>query len=146
MTEIETIASANVCVGGVSTLSQSDVQAAVLAALNGLKSRIDAKPSPTAYVTQTWKSGSSWYRRYSDGWIEQGGRINVQSSVGSFNAYPVTLHLSHANATYFAEISSIYPNSSSNGWEYVHTQTKSSFKAVTCADAGGYFYWHTCGY
>lgn len=94
---------------------------------------------------KTWKSGASWYRRYSDGWIEQGGRVNVLSGM-SVNAYPVALHVPHTTTTYFEEISSIYPNSSSNGWEYVHSQATSSFKAVTCAEPGGYFYWHTCGY
>lgn len=131
--------------GGVTALSQNDVQAQVKAALDGLKSQIAAKPEPNAYIVQTWKSGSSWYRRYSDGWIEQGGRVNVLSGMRA-NAYPVALHVPHTTTTYFAEISSIYPNSSSNGWEYVHSQATTSFKAVTCAEPGGYFYWHTCGY
>jgi hypothetical protein len=26
-----------------------------------------------AYVTETYSSGANWYRKYSDGWIEQGG-------------------------------------------------------------------------
>lgn len=26
------------------------------------------------FVTETWKSGTSWYRIWSDGWIEQGGQ------------------------------------------------------------------------
>lgn len=29
-----------------------------------------------AFVTETYKSGTSWYRKYSDGWIEQGGRFS----------------------------------------------------------------------
>lgn len=29
-----------------------------------------------AWVTETYKSGTSWYRKYSDGWIEQGGRFS----------------------------------------------------------------------
>lgn len=28
-----------------------------------------------AYITETYQNGSSWYRVYSDGWIEQGGII-----------------------------------------------------------------------
>lgn len=27
------------------------------------------------YVDVTWKSGSNWYRKWSDGWIEQGGKL-----------------------------------------------------------------------
>lgn len=32
--------------------------------------------TPNAYVTATWRSGSNWYRKWSDGFIEQGGRIS----------------------------------------------------------------------
>lgn len=27
------------------------------------------------YVHETWNNGSNWYRKWSDGWIEQGGRL-----------------------------------------------------------------------
>lgn len=30
---------------------------------------------PKAYVTKTWRSGTSWYRVWSDGFIEQGGTL-----------------------------------------------------------------------
>lgn len=30
---------------------------------------------PKAYVTGTWHSGNSWYRVWSDGFIEQGGKF-----------------------------------------------------------------------
>lgn len=30
---------------------------------------------PKAYVTETWHSETSWYRVWSDGFIEQGGRL-----------------------------------------------------------------------
>nr|DAW23337.1 MAG TPA: hypothetical protein [Caudoviricetes sp.] len=30
---------------------------------------------PEAYITETWHSGTSWYRVWSDGFIEQGGSL-----------------------------------------------------------------------
>jgi len=33
------------------------------------------------YVIKTYLSGTSWYTKYSDGWIEQGGIINLASAV-----------------------------------------------------------------
>ena len=42
----------------------------------------------TAHLVETWKSsdGSSWYRKWSDGFIEQGGRLNpLISGVITFN-------------------------------------------------------------
>lgn len=31
-------------------------------------------------VTATWRSGTNWYTKYSDGWIEQGGRFNMSGA------------------------------------------------------------------
>lgn len=36
---------------------------------------ITVPTTPKAYVTETWKSGEKWYRKWSDGWVEQGGRV-----------------------------------------------------------------------
>lgn len=33
----------------------------------------DKGDAGTAYITQTWSNDTSWYRLWSDGWIEQGG-------------------------------------------------------------------------
>lgn len=32
---------------------------------------------PKAYLTETWHSGTSWYRVWSDGFIEQGGKLTL---------------------------------------------------------------------
>ena len=34
---------------------------------------LDTNTSGKAYVTQTWRSGNNWYRKWGDGFIEQGG-------------------------------------------------------------------------
>ena len=41
------------------------------------KPRIPA--TPKAYITETWKNGSNWYRKWSDGLIEQGGVLWVDA-------------------------------------------------------------------
>lgn len=41
---------------------------------------------PKAYVTETWRSGSNWYHKWSDGLIEQGG----VATVGINNFAPIT--------------------------------------------------------
>lgn len=33
---------------------------------------LQSRPTPNAYIVETWKSGSNWYRKWSDGFIEQG--------------------------------------------------------------------------
>ena len=45
---------------------------------------------------ESWKSGASWYRKYSDGWIEQGGNIEAPNSGWT----PIPLHIPFANKNY----------------------------------------------
>lgn len=47
------------------------------------------------FVIETYTNGTNWYRKYSDGWIEQGGRIT--SFVGGNT---VTLHTAFSNTNY----------------------------------------------
>ena len=39
------------------------------------------------YLTNTWRSGDQWYRKYSDGFVEQGGYlyINYGNTTVTFN-------------------------------------------------------------
>lgn len=34
-------------------------------------------------VVDTWRSGNSWYRKYSDGWIEQGGSVVCSTDISA---------------------------------------------------------------
>ena len=46
------------------------------------------KNEPIITLTKSWTSGDKWYRKYSDGWIEQGGIISyseVKSQTITFN-------------------------------------------------------------
>ncbi len=49
---------------------QTDLQQALTAKLNS-----DFSNSQKPYITETYVNGASWYRVWSDGWCEQGGRI-----------------------------------------------------------------------
>lgn len=51
---------------------------------------------PKAYVTETWHSGTSWYRVWSDGFIEQGG----VATVGDSNYAPVAFPHPFSNTYY----------------------------------------------
>ena len=47
------------------------------------------------YIVETWHSGTSWYRVWSDGWIEQGGTSNISSRTTT-----ITLKLAYTNTNY----------------------------------------------
>lgn len=38
-----------------------------------------SKTSGTSVIVENYKSDASWYRVWSDGWIEQGGRTNAKT-------------------------------------------------------------------
>lgn len=40
---------------------------------NDLRNKPSMPTTPKAYITETWKDGSNWYHKWSDGLIEQGG-------------------------------------------------------------------------
>ena len=72
-------------------------------ATTGKYSDLSGKPSipatPKAYVTETWKSGTSWYRKWSDGWIEQGTVATVSVWTGGSDG-TVTLPKAFSNTNY----------------------------------------------
>ena len=97
---------------------------------------------PVVCVTK-WTSGTSWYRVYSDGWIEQGGYFNC-----SANGTKVTFHKAFSNTNYYlngnasqttagARFTSFYNRTTTNAACY--TGDDSSFNA-------GYVYWYASGY
>lgn len=49
-----------------------------------LMNRPNIPASMQGYITETYKSGYSWYRKWSDGWIEQGGRTGRNSGRCNF--------------------------------------------------------------
>lgn len=54
-------------------------------------SAVEAKPilNAKAYITETWSNGTSWYRKYSDGWVEQGGKYTKERDTNITVTFPV---------------------------------------------------------
>lgn len=57
----------------------------------------------TAYITETWAQGSSWYRKYSDGWIEQGGT----TAYSGLDAQNITLPKAFSSKNYIVNVNAI---------------------------------------
>ncbi len=125
-----------------STSSSSTSTAATSSAVNSLRSMIPS--TPNAYVTSKWKAsdGSSWYRKWSDGFIEQGGTISSTSSAGR----TISLPTNFTTTTYSLHVS-VGLNSGNNatynflgGWD----KTTSSFKYTTTTS--GVYTWYAAGF
>lgn len=93
------------------------------------------------YVKETGKSsdGTSWYRVWSDGWIEQGGTYTSSDN----KEYPVTLSKKMTTTNYHSTVTGGYNTTSNSGFGYCYDKTTSGFKAVVIEPRGT---WYVCGY
>lgn len=101
-----------------------------------------SKDAP-AYVIENYKNGNAWYRKWSDGWIEQGGYATTPPGGGVFTvnlnkAFSTTNYQIIANAVSDGSLSTYYPYSQFAG------KTTSSFKAAFYPN--NTFYWYAYGY
>jgi hypothetical protein len=77
-------------------VNNSSVEADDLALVPLNLSFSNLSDKPKAYVTETWSSGPNWYRKWSDGFLEQGGI----ATVGSTNYAPLTFPHPFSNTDY----------------------------------------------
>lgn len=127
-----------VAYGIATNVGSVDIQN-VMSAVNALQAQVVEIPKPNAYVTKTWHSETSWYRKWSDGWIEQGGYNAGGSDYGDST---VTLPTPFAETNY-----SVFVQCGEGNWDYysrVLSRTNSSYSIGT--RFGKNFFWHACGY
>lgn len=105
---------------------------------------------PVVTLTASWRSGRNWYRKYSDGWIEQGGLINYGSTAGKWTK-SVSLNTSFTSTNYNV-VASFYDGDPAgdryhqNGINII-SFTTSSFQIYQCGSDGiQYIMWYACGY
>lgn len=93
------------------------------------------------YVKEAGKSsdGTSWYRVWSDGWIEQGGTYTSSDN----SKYPVAFSKKMTTTNYHSTVTGGYDTSSNSGFGYCYDKTTSGFKAVVIEPMGT---WYVCGY
>lgn len=91
-------------------------------------------------VVDSWSDGNgNWWRKYSDGFIEQGGK--------SDNTYtgPVSLNTSFSGTNYVAMIIPIDHVTQTKMVVKVYEKTTSTFNFAWWGASGG-TYWFACGY
>jgi hypothetical protein len=97
------------------------------------------------YVIKTYASGTTWYRKYKSGWVEQG----VVKGVTGGGSIGVTLPVPMADANYTILVSQ---NNSDGGGVYFqcqyHTPTATGFKVISqygSSRTSRPFLWYVCG-
>lgn len=117
----------------------------VMSAVAQVQAQVGAIPTPSAYITKTWRSGASWYRVWSDGFVEQGGYSN--SPYGQV----VTITLNKPlNTTNYTILLGPVGGSESSVRVQPSNQTKTSFQTARYysgnGQGSGSLYWEALGY
>lgn len=98
-----------------------------------------AKSNRVAVVIQNYVSGTSWYRVWSDGWIEQGGKGAVNGTATT------TLPKKFSNANYNLVVTLSGGTGNRYTAQIVDANKAAASFQVYCGHDEKY-YWHACGY
>ena len=96
----------------------------------------------TSYVKESWHDGSSWYRIWSDGWIEQGGYFGAVNA--AWTSYTVTFPKSFTTNLYTALCAVGHTANTDNGCISAKTSTTCTFAKIY--NSTGLANWYVCGY
>lgn len=127
-----------VAYGIATNVGSVDIQN-VMSAVNAVQANVSAIPKPNAYVTKTWHSGASWYRVWSDGFIEQGGSYTSSDN----SSFTITLNRPMTTTNYHCDVTGGYNTSTDRCWGFAYSKTTSNFKAVVVEPKGT---WEVRGY
>ena len=116
---------------------------------------MDATVAPaalsTSRVTSTWRSadGALWYRKYSDGWVEQGGfDVSTTSTGGALVSYTknktVTFPIAFKSRNY--QLLNVGFQIAGAGQQTIASKTATGFKTTSFGNDAGTSGWYACGY
>lgn len=107
-------------------------------------SAVEAKPilNAKAYITETWSNDTSWYRKYSDGWIEQGGGYTKERNTNLTVTFPVAFK----DTNYTISTSQYSRLTSSEAPVCDFTAKTNTGFAHNYASWGSKIGWFACGY
>lgn len=94
-----------------------------------------------AVLSKTWIQGTSWYRKYSDGWIEQGGEFTKVRDTDITITFPVAF-----KNTNYTIATSQYANSSSSSPVCSFTSKTNTGITHNYGTWGSKWGWFACGY
>ena len=126
-------------------------------AWNNITGKPAIPANPNAYLTGSWRSGNNFWRRWSDGFIEQGGAawLNGQNNaISGVSGGTVSLHTSFSSANYCIVAVPNYRGTPVNtGWFQIYSRAANSFTGGLVLYENGLNWehaqniiWYACGY
>ena len=102
----------------------------------------DTKP----YITETYQNGNSWYRIWSDGWIEQGNTYWKNSSCEGLNTINFIKPFSNTNYTFSTNCLHIDSGLGYGGIAEIYPSRTTSQTQIRQTSALFGYAWRACGY
>lgn len=128
----------------------------IVRTVNGVAADAAGNVALKAVITETWSSGTSWYRKWSDGFIEQGGVFRFTGTeAGAYIRKTGSFHKSFSNTDYtlVVTVAQNPDNSSQYSGYYIpfteaHTTTSFAVAAIghNSSQTITSFAWRACGY
>lgn len=100
------------------------------------------RDKPKAHITTTWHSGTSWYRKWSDGWIEQGGRITTSATTTT----TISFHTAFKDTNYMITVSQNGSASANVSRVAISARATSNCTIPLIENAMLPYSWFACGY
>lgn len=98
-------------------------------------------------VVDSYTDGVNWYRVWSDGFIEQGGRHELSSTVSNTTTFILTLHTAFSDTAFNMQFTG---SGGADIWTGVAESTTTikmtGYDRSTAGTVGGYLYWRASGY
>ncbi len=110
------------------------------AAADAAQSAVDGVAKPNAYVTATWRSGSSWYRKWSNGFIEQGGTTTTSGA-----STTISLHTPFTSTSYTVAIGEVNADNYLEGSSVISERATANF-TIKRPTSGISISWYAAGY
>ena len=103
----------------------------------------DGLNSLASICVESYQSGYSWYRVYSDGWCEQGGAVPYESGVNAVAIQFMKPYVDIPNLQISAVTTNgAYVNAVINAWGITNTGFTKQYHTVV----GNGWSWRACGY
>ncbi len=113
------------------------------------KANADLSNVNKPHVTDAYTDGASWYRVWSDGWCEQGGKISLAYRTNEYVDFPITLLKPMRDTNYTVLLTASDRNSVHlSQWSY-STLNVENFTTRTYSSGGavsGTGFWRVSGY
>ena len=99
------------------------------------------------YIVDSWRNGRNWWRKYSDGWMEQGGWVTMVAVKSNWGSTVINLHQPFIDTNYLC--SALFPSINDGAYGTAgqpQELTRSSFVMRVYNSGSAVEPWYACGY